>query len=260
MQIEKRVALDGPYGALANATDIPGSPQFASLLFEPKVLALNSEPTFERPPQPGPLIELPQLPPAPAQVVREVPLPQPRPVPAPVLAAAPPPASELRTPRSQASNGAFALPGVDSRTAVYDISARSVYLPGGRKLEAHSGLGDKIDDPRYVAVKNRGPTPPNVYDLSLRERPFHGVQAIRLTPVDEGKMFGRDGILAHSYMLGPNGQSNGCVSFNDYRVFLQAFLRGEFDRLVVVARLPKSTSPALMSRRQGRDRYAANSD
>ena len=105
--------------------------------------------------------------------------------------------------RSQARNDTPTLPGVDSRTAVYDISARTVYLPGGRKLEAHSGLGDKMDDPRYVAVKNRGPTPPNVYDLSLREQPFHGVRAIRLTPVDEGKMFGRDGMLAHSYMLGP---------------------------------------------------------
>jgi Protein of unknown function (DUF2778) len=260
MQMEKRVALDGPYGALANATDLPRSPQVASLLFEPKVLALNSAPTFERLPKSASIIEAPLPPPAAVRVTRDVPLPLSRPVSAPVVAAiAPPPTSELRTPRSQAHNGAFALPGVDSRTAVYDISARTVYLPGGHKLEAHSGLADKMDDPRFVSVKNRGPTPPNVYDLTLRERSFHGVQAIRLTPVDEGKMFGRDGILAHSYMLGPNGQSNGCVSFNNYRVFLQAFLRGEVDRLVVVARLPNSPSPALMSRRRGSDRFAANS-
>ena len=255
MQIEKKVALAGPYGALANATDIPGSPQIASLLFG---AADNNASTFVPVPRPAPIVEVPLQSLSPAQIASDVSLP--RPVSAPVVAAtAPPPASELRTPRSRASNGAFALPGVDSRTAVYDISARSVYLPSGRKLEAHSGLGDKMDDPRYVAVKNRGPTPPNVYDLTLRERPFHGVQAIRLTPIDEGKMFGRDGMLAHSYMLGPNGQSNGCVSFNDYRVFLQAFLRGEIDRLVVVARLPNSPSPALMSRRQSSDRYAANS-
>lgn len=260
MQMEKRVALDGPYGAPANATEFPGSPQVASLLFEPKVLALNSEPTFERPPKSASIFEVPLPSTAPVQITSDVPLPLPRPLSASVVAAtAPPPASELRTPRSQAHNGAFALPDPDSRTAVYDISARTVYLPGDRRLEAHSGLGDKMDNPRYVAVKNRGPTPPNVYDLSLRERPFHGVQAIRLTPVDEGKMFGRDGMLAHSYMLGPNGQSNGCVSFNDYRVFLQAFLRGEVDRLVVVARLPNSPSPALMSRRQSSGRYAANS-
>lgn len=254
MQIEKKVALAGPYGALANATELPGSPQVARLLFEPKVLALNSAPTFERPPKPA----APLPPPAPVQVTSDVPLPRPAPVPV-VAAAAPPATSESRTARSQARNDAIALPSGDSRTAVYDISARTVYLPGGHRLEAHSGLGDKMDNPRYVAVKNRGPTPPNVYNLSLREQPFHGVRAIRLKPVGDGNMFGRDGMLAHSYMLGPNGQSNGCVSFDDYPAFLRAFLRGEVDRLVVVARLPNSPSPALMSRRQGRDRFAANS-
>ena len=50
-------------------------------------------------------------------------------------------------------------------------------------------------------------------------------------------MFGRDGILAHHYLLGPNGQSNGCVSLADYPAFLNAFLSGEIDRLVVVERL-----------------------
>jgi Protein of unknown function (DUF2778) len=125
----------------------------------------------------------------------------------------------------------------DSRTAIYDITARTVYMPDGRRLEAHSGLGDRMDDPRYVDTKKEGPTPPNVYDLSLRENLFHGVRALRMTPVGDGKMYGRDGILAHSYMLGPSGQSNGCVSFSDYPAFLNAFLRGEVTRLVVVERL-----------------------
>ena len=80
----------------------------------------------------------------------------------------------------------------------------------------------------------RGPTPPNVYDLSLREELFHGVRAIRLTPVGDEKMFGRAGMLAHTYMLGPEGDSNGCISFKDYSAFLEAFLRGDVDRLVVV--------------------------
>jgi Protein of unknown function (DUF2778) len=71
----------------------------------------------------------------------------------------------------------------------------------------------------------------------LREELFHGVRAIRLVPVDDGKMFGRDGMLAHTYMLGPNGQSNGCVSFSDYPAFLNAFLSGEVNRLVVVEHL-----------------------
>jgi hypothetical protein len=50
-------------------------------------------------------------------------------------------------------------------------------------------------------------------------------------------MHGRDGILAHTYMLGSNGQSNGCVSFSNYPEFLNAFLRGEVTRLAVVERL-----------------------
>jgi len=128
-------------------------------------------------------------------------------------------------------------PEIGSRTAIYDISAHTVYLPNGERLEAHSGLGNHIDDPRSVPFKNRGVTPPNVYDLALREKLFHGVRAIRLLPVDENKMHGRDGILAHSYMLGPNGQSNGCVSFSNYSKFLNAYLNGEVDRLVVVDRL-----------------------
>jgi hypothetical protein len=125
----------------------------------------------------------------------------------------------------------------DGHTAIYDIAARTVYLPNGRKLEAHSGLGRYLDDPRYVTEKDRGPTPPNLYNLSLCEEPFHGVRAIRLIPVGGGKMFGRDGMLAHSYMLGPNGQSNGCVSFSDYSAFLNAFLSGDINRLVVVEHL-----------------------
>jgi hypothetical protein len=84
----------------------------------------------------------------------------------------------------------------------------------------------------------RGPTPPNIYDLTLRKSLFHGVRAIRLNPVDENRMFGRDGMLAHSYMLrGTKGQSNGCVVFRDYPAFLRAFQRGEVDRLVVVERI-----------------------
>jgi hypothetical protein len=133
-------------------------------------------------------------------------------------------------------------PGEDAyppRTAIYDISAQTVYLPNGEQLEAHSGYGDLMDDPRYVSRKNKGATPPNVYKLRLRESLFHGVQAIRLTPVNEAAMFGRDGILAHSYLLGPNGQSNGCVSIKDYDRFLRAYLDGGFDRMIVVARHAK---------------------
>jgi hypothetical protein len=126
----------------------------------------------------------------------------------------------------------------DRSTAVYDISAHTVYMPDGTKLEAHSGLGSRLDDPKFVHVKMSGATPPHVYDLEPRESLFHGVPALRLTPIggDEA-IFGRTGLLAHTYMLGPNGDSNGCVSFKDYNAFLNAYKNGEIKRLAVVARV-----------------------
>jgi hypothetical protein len=127
--------------------------------------------------------------------------------------------------------------GYDKFTAIYDISARTVYLPDGTRLEAHSGLGDRLDDPRFVSERMRGPTPPHLYELTPRGESFHGVQALRLNPVGGGDLFGRAGLLAHSYMLGPNGDSNGCVSFKDYAAFLRAYQSGQVRRLAVVARL-----------------------
>jgi hypothetical protein len=125
----------------------------------------------------------------------------------------------------------------DRYTAVYDISAHTVYMPDGTRLEAHSGLGSRLDDPNHPDERMHGVTPPNVYNLELREAPFHGVRALRMIPEDETKTFGRSGLLAHTYMLGPNGDSNGCVSFKNYDAFLQAYLNHEIKRLAVVARL-----------------------
>jgi hypothetical protein len=134
--------------------------------------------------------------------------------------------------------------GYDSFTAVYDISARVVYMPNGAKLEAHSGFGNLMDDPGHVNERNVGATPPHVYDLKPRERLFHGVQALRMIPVGDSDTLGRSGLLAHSYMLGPNGDSNGCVSIKDYDRFLSALTNGEVKRLVVVPSLGDGMSAA----------------
>jgi len=127
--------------------------------------------------------------------------------------------------------------GADRYTAIYDITARTVYMPDGTRLEAHSGLGDRLDNPRYVHERMHGPTPPHLYQLSMREALFHGVAALRLTPIGPGHVFGRAGLLAHTFMLGPNGDSNGCVSFRNYDAFLRAYQSGQVKRLMVVARL-----------------------
>ena len=124
----------------------------------------------------------------------------------------------------------------DRDTAVYDITAHMVYLPDGSKLEAHSGLGSNLDDPRSAKVRMRGVTPPHMYELKPREALFHGVPALRLNPVGgEEAIYGRDGLLAHTFMLGPNGDSNGCVSFRDYNAFLDAYRNKGIRRLAVVA-------------------------
>jgi hypothetical protein len=129
-------------------------------------------------------------------------------------------------------------PPYDRQTAVYDISAQTVYLPDGTRLEAHSGLGSRMDDPKSSHVRMQGVTPPHIYELKPREALFHGVPALRLTPIGgEEKIYGRDGLLAHTYMLGPSGQSNGCVSFKDYYAFLDAYKNKGIRRLAVLAKV-----------------------
>ncbi|QLF69401.1 DUF2778 domain-containing protein [Peteryoungia desertarenae] len=126
------------------------------------------------------------------------------------------------------------LPGPGSRIAVYVIEDAVVHMPNGDKLRAHSGRGHMRDNPNYVHVKNKGATPPNVYSLRMREARFHGVEAIRMTPVGSAPMFNRDGFLTHTYLLRRRGDSSGCVVFENYDHFLNAFKRGDVKTLVVV--------------------------
>src|ERR1700748_2800416 len=91
----------------------------------------------------------------------------------------------------------------DRDTAVYDITAHTVYLPDGSKLETHFGLGDNMDDPASQQIRIRGVP---------RRRP---------PPV----------------MLGSAGASNGCVSFRDYNAFLNAYRNQGIRKLAVVARV-----------------------
>ncbi len=130
--------------------------------------------------------------------------------------------------------------GYDRQTAVYDITAKMLYLPSGIGLEAHSGMGNLRDDPEHVNQRMVGATPPATYELKPREKLFHGVRALRMTAV-EGSTLGRSGLLTHSYMLGPEGDSNGCVSIKNYDRFLKAYDDGEINRLVVVVGLEAGT-------------------
>ena len=74
---------------------------------------------------------------------------------------------------------AKAVVAANPKTVLYDIARRAVYMPDGERLEAHSGLGQYLDDPQSIERKDVGVTPPNVYAVSFREKPFHGVRALR---------------------------------------------------------------------------------
>jgi hypothetical protein len=206
-------------GAASNPPEQAIGPEERLARLEPPPIQIGVAPQDNveaaSPPDSSPLVELQPSSRETAPSVVFAPLPPARP-----LESAPP---------------ANAPTSYDQLTAVYDISAHTVYLPNGMRLEAHSGLGDRIDDPRFVDERDHGATPPGVYQLTMRESIFHGVQALRLNPIG-GFTFNRVGLLAHPYMLGPNGDSNGCVSFKTYDVFLRAFQNGEVKRLAVVAK------------------------
>ena len=237
------VALPPPL--LDSASQTMESDQLSSIEPPPIQFGASPEENLEATPSPGPttIVRPPPLAGDTAPPVILAPLPPRRPLEsapptrpldsAPAtrpLELAPPPRPLVLSPPPFKPGTAY-----DQWTAVYDISAHTVYLPSGTHLEAHSGLGDRIDDPRFVNERDRGATPPGVYQLTMRESLFHGVQALRLNPIGGGFTFNRVGLLTHPYMLGPNGNSNGCVSFKTYDAFLHAFQTGEVKRLAVVA-------------------------
>ncbi|SIQ55040.1 Protein of unknown function [Rhizobium sp. RU35A] len=150
-----------------------------------------------------------------------------------------PKALAFARPDNPTKNISRAVPWPDQnvKIAVYDITAAKVYMPNGTVMEAHSGIGEMRDNPKFTHVKMRGPTPPGTYKLSMRETPFHGVAAIRLTPTDGVAPLGRTGLLAHTYLLrSAPGDSHGCVAFADYNKFLNAYRRGEVTHMIIVNR------------------------
>ena len=145
-----------------------------------------------------------------------------------------------------------AWPGKGTKVAIYDVSSATVYLPDGTKLRAHSGIGKMRDNPRYEHVTMRGPTPAGIYRLSMREKRFYGVEAIRMTSIDGRDPKNRTGLLTHTNLLRGQKGSHGCVAFQNYQPFLRAFKRGQITMLVVVPELPSSrTQLAALYRKAG---------
>jgi hypothetical protein len=142
--------------------------------------------------------------------------------------------------------------GKGTKVAIYDVSNATVYMPDGTKLRAHSGIGKMRDNPRFEHVKMTGPTPAGIYRLRMRERRFHGVEAIRMLSVDGRDPKNRTGLLTHTNLLRGQKGSHGCVAFQNYEPFLNAFKRGHVNMLVVVPELPSSrTQLAALYRKAG---------
>lgn len=145
-----------------------------------------------------------------------------------------------------------AWPGKGTKVAIYDVSNATVYMPDGTRLRAHSGIGRMRDNPRYEHVTMRGPTPKGIYRLSMREKRFYGVEAIRMTSIDGRDPKNRTGLLTHTNLLRGQKGSHGCVAFQNYQPFLKAFKRGHITMLVVVPELPSSrTQLAALYRKAG---------
>ena len=266
------LALLDPTSIASTAPAFAGNgPLTAGIAFAPEAMAPHQPAAADAPADPAPNVSLADVsePDVPEPAGPAIPLPLPRPVFAtPNARAVPLPSRRLaalesvapEAPPAPAPSGFFekmfgqarpSLPALayaapddagltgrptspDRWTAVYNIATHTVTLPSGARLEAHSGLGARLDDPRSITEHMRGATPPALYDLTLRDGLFHGVQALRLTPLDPNATYGRMGLLAHSFMLGPRGDSNGCVVFRDYQAFLAAYESGQIHRLAVV--------------------------
>lgn len=132
--------------------------------------------------------------------------------------------------------------GKNTKVAIYDVTNATVHMPDGTKLRAHSGIGIMRDNPRYEHVTMKGPTPAGIYRLSMRESRFYGVEAIRMTSIDGRHPKNRTGLLTHTNLLRGQIGSHGCVAFQNYQPFLNAFKRGQVKMLVVVPELPSSPS------------------
>lgn len=142
--------------------------------------------------------------------------------------------------------------GNGTKVAIYDVTNATVYMPDGTRLRAHSGIGKMRDNPRYEHVKMNGPTPAGIYRLSMREKRFYGVEAIRMTSIDGRDPKNRTGLLTHTNLLRGQTGSHGCVAFQNYEPFLKAFKRGQVRMLVVVPEMPSSqTQLAALYRKAG---------
>lgn len=96
----------------------------------------------------------------------------------------------------------------------HDAQGRRVILATGLL----SGRGEGLNNPSQQYVRNVGVAPEGAYRLSHHERAFTVASIgrnVRMTPLEESQMRGRDGILMHQGGRLASGQmgSHGCITF-----------------------------------------------
>ncbi len=235
MSTQPEPALPAPYvyapaGPLKSIFNAPAEPDYAPAT-QPRIAVA---PAPNPPPrQQAPLF--PQKPSSPSVALGpSVPAPPTRPIdlnvaaPAVVaLAPSPTPGPEKKTDGVELAPKPPALNQFDRFTAVYDLMAHTVFLPDGSRLEAHSGLGPLGTIPpmswkRTGARRRRM----NMNSRCARACSTACRRCGSIPSAGRMRSMAAPGCSPTPTCWGPDGDSNGCVSFKNYDAFLAAFQSG----------------------------------
>lgn len=96
----------------------------------------------------------------------------------------------------------------------YVQSSGGLYTPEGAILSyGYSGAIGYKNQPLYEDIKDKGPIPQGVYEISApQDTEKHGPYALPLTPDASNDMHGRSGFLIHGDSVSnPGTASEGCI-------------------------------------------------
>lgn len=96
----------------------------------------------------------------------------------------------------------------------YDQSTgRLISREGERIGEGYSGAPTARNNPTKENVHNVGPIPRGTYEIGKPvDTVTHGPFVLRLSPIQDNEMYGRDGFLIHGdSVVEPGTASTGCI-------------------------------------------------
>ena len=128
--------------------------------------------------------------------------------------------------------------GYNRRTAIYDISAHTVYLPNGATAGGAFGSRRRDRTIRASCMKECAGRRHQMFTSLLRANSFFmGFKRCVSNPSARAIFSDAPDFWRILICSCANGASNGCVSFKNYDAFLQAYQNGEIKHLAVVAHL-----------------------